>query len=376
MRFTVALQDPFEQQEEIINSLSGDAAWQLFRQVDWEQLEKAVYERLDDVVHHLYFYEISLGADGDKRTLHISPGFGRDGDMPSTRRIFMVRYEYPHPAKPGRYLNYSYQQSDYAFAQDAVKAFIQGNRQFFTDQFETPRNKGLSRGKLFKKLFRAFLVLLVALLLFIQFVIGWNHVPEHLASVRMWLFPGSFENSEADEADAAAPLKAAAEAAAGITDVAQSAPQVLLDTVMWKAAIERGDFIPDGVKDDYERARHFDYTKLEPASQQPDNEEAQDAILHYYKGKVGELLKDHNAYIRIGKAYNAALRPDGTNGGEIARVTAMVCAFNKQGENLGNIQMPLDIAYDFVQYAGDPGVWYLADLSQTIPYDYVLMKGR
>jgi hypothetical protein len=375
MRFTVTVQDPFEQQEQTITSLSGDEAWQLFKQVDWEQLEKAVYERLDDVVHHLYFYEISQDAYGDKRTLHISPGFGRDGDMPSTRRMFMVRYEYPHPAKPGEYLDYKYQQSDYAFAQDTVKAFIQGDRQFFTDQFETPRNKSLSRGKLFKKLFRAFLVLLLALLLFIQFVIGWSHVPEHLASLRMWLFPNSFENAEADGANIEATVATAAEAAAGITDMAEAAPQVLLDTVMWKAAIERGDFIPDNVKEDYERARRFDYSKLQSASQKPSSEEAQDAILHYYKEKVGKLLKEHNAYIRIGKVYNAPLQPDDTNGGEIARVTAMVCAFNKQGENLGNIQMPLDIAYDFVQYAGDPGVWYLADLSQTIPYDYVLMKG-
>lgn len=376
MRFTVALQDPFEQQEQIINSLSGDEAGRLFAQVNWEQLETAVYERLDDVVHHLYFYEISQDAYGDKRTLHISPGFERDGDMPSTRRIFMVRYEYPHPTKPGQHLDYRYQQSDYAFAENAVKAFIQGDRQFFADQFETPRNKSLGRGKLFKKLFHVFLVLLIALLLFIQFVVGWSHVPEHLASIRMWLFPHSYENQEADDAAAEATVEAAAEAVASISDMAQSAPQVLLDTVMWKAAIERGDFIPDGVKEDYELARRFDYSRLKPATQQPDSEEAQDAILHYYKGKVGKLLKDHNAYIRIGKAYNAPLQPDGTNGGEIARVTAMVCAFNKQGDNLGNIQMPLDIAYDFVQYAGDPGVWYLADLSQTIPYDYLLMKGK
>lgn len=375
MRFTVTVQDPFERQEQTTNSLSGDEVWQLFKQVDWEQLEKAVYERLDDVVHHFYFYEISQDAYGDKRTLTISPGFGRDGDMPSKKSVYMVRYEYPHPTKPGQYLDYKYQQSDYAFAQEAVKAFTQGDRQFFTDQFEAPRNKSLGRRKLFRKLFRVFLALLAAVLLLIQFVVGWSHVPEHLASVRMWLFPNSFENAEADGADIEASA-VAAEAAAGITDMAQSAPQVLLDTVMWKAAIERGDFIPDNVKEDYERARRFDYNKLEPASQQPDNEEAQDAILHYYKEKVGKLLKEHNASIRIGKAYNAPLQPDGANGGEIARVTAMVCAFNRQGENLGNIQMPLDIAYDFVQYAGDPGVWYLADLSQTIPYDYVLMNGR
>lgn len=374
MRFTVTVQDPFEQQEQTTTSLSGDEAWQLFKKVNWAQIEKEVYERLDDVVHHLYFYEISQDANGDKYTLTISPGFERNGDMPSTRRIYMVRYEYPHPAKPGQYLDYRYQQSDYAFAEETVKAFVQGDRPFFINQFETPRNKGLGRAKLLKKLFRIFLVLLAALLLFIQFVIGWSHVPEHLASLRMWLFPNSIENAEADEAEMG--TAKVAEAAAGITDMAQSAPEVLPDTLLWKAAIERGDFIPDGVKEAYERAHRFNYSQLEAATEQPDNREAEDAILHYYKERVGKLLKEYHASIRIGKAYNAPLQPDATNGGEIARVTAMVCAFNKQGENLGNIQMPLDIAYDFVQYAGDPGVWYLADLSQTIPYDYVLMKGR
>ncbi|GEM_PF-726984 len=374
MRFTVTIQGPFEQTEQTSSSLSGDEAAQLFQQIDWGQLEKAVYNRLEEVVHHFYFYEISKEANGEKRTLTISPGFLNEDDMPSTRPAFMVRYEYPHPNKPGRYLDYTHQQCDYSLAEQSVKAFVQGDGQFFIDQFETPRSKNLGRGNRLKNLGKVFLVLLVALLLFIQFVVGWSHVPEHLASLRMWLFPQSFENAEVGETEAAV---ATAEAAANnITDVAASAPEVLLDTVMWKAAIERGDFIPDGVKEEYERARRFDYTKLQPATDRPTSEEAQEAILQYYKDQVGKLLRDNNAYIRIGKAYEAPLQPGNSNGGEIARVTAMICAFNKKGDNLGNIQMPLDIAYDFVQYANDPGTWYLADLSQTIPYDYGLMKGR
>ncbi|MCH5719811.1 hypothetical protein [Niabella hibiscisoli] len=374
MRFTVIIQDPFKQTEQTHSSLSGEEAGQLFQQIDWAQLEKAVYDRLEEVVHHFYFYEISQEANGEKRTLTISPGLLPEDDMPATRPAYMVRYEYPHPTKPGKYLDYVHQQCDYAFAEQTVKAFVQGDRQFFNDRFETPRNKNLGRRSSVKKLLKVLLVLVLAMLLFIQFVIGWSHVPEHLASLRMWVFPQSFENAEADEAEAAI---ASAEAAANnITDVATSAPEVLLDTVMWKAAIERGDFIPDGVKEEYERARRFDHTRLQPATDRPTSEEAQEAILHYYKERVGNLLKDNNATIRIGKAYNAPLQVGDSNGGEIARVTAMVCAFNKKGDNLGNIQMPLDIAYDFVQYANDPGTWYLADLSQTIPYDYVLMKGR
>lgn len=336
MRFTVTVQDPFEQQAQTNALLSGDEAWQRFEQVDWEQLEKAVYDRLDEVVHHFYFYEISEDAYGDKRTLNISPGFVRNGDMPTKRRLYMVRYEYPHPTQPGRYLDYSYPQSDDAFAQESVKAFIQGNRQFFTSRFEMPANKGLVRSRLFKKLFRLALILLAALLLFVQFVVGWSHVPEHWASLKMWLFPGSFENAAADEAEPAVAM--ATGAAAGITDSAKPAPAVLLDTVRWKAAIERGDFIPEGVKEDYERARRFDYTRLQPATEQPTSQEAEHAILHYYKEEARKLLKEHNAHIRIGKAYTAPLQPDGTNGGEIARVTAMVCALNRRGRTLATFR--------------------------------------
>lgn len=371
MRFTVTVQDPFKEQEQSVPSLSGGEALQLFEQIDWAQLEKAVYERLDEVVNHLYFYEISQDANGDKRTLTISPGLGRADEMPSNRPAYMVRYEYLHPAQPGSLLDYKHQQCDYAFAQDALKAFVQGDRQFFLEQFETPRNKNLSRGRVLKKLFRVFLILLVALLLLIHFVLGWSHVPEHLSSLRTWLFPDSGESANVAEETASA----ATADMDSITDVV-AAPEVLSDTVMWKAAIERGDYVPDIVKESYERARKFDYSKLQVATEQPTSKQAQDAILSYYKEQVGKLLEDNNAYIRIGKAYNAPLQQDNTNGGEVARVTAMICAFNKQGDNLGNIQMPLDIAYDFVQYASDPGTWYLADLSQTIPYDYLLNKGR
>jgi hypothetical protein len=54
----------------------------------------------------------------------------------------------------------------------------------------------------------------------------------------------------------------------------------------------------------------------------------------------------------------------------------MICAFNNKGDNLGNIQHPLGIAYDFVQYASVPGSWHAEEISQTIPYDYALYKDK
>ncbi|WP_165499686.1 hypothetical protein [Pedobacter frigidisoli] len=54
----------------------------------------------------------------------------------------------------------------------------------------------------------------------------------------------------------------------------------------------------------------------------------------------------------------------------------MVSAFNKERGNLGNIQAPLGVIYDFVKYQSDPNTWHLADFSQSIPYDYKLNKDR
>ena len=85
---------------------------------------------------------------------------------------------------------------------------------------------------------------------------------------------------------------------------------------------------------------------------------------------------NNKAHIVIGKCYMAPLQSSEKNGQEIARVTAMISGFNKKDGNLGNIQRPLYIVYDFVKFESDPTTWYLTDFSQTIPYDYFLNKDR
>ncbi|MBD3906598.1 hypothetical protein NAL32_20460 [Chryseobacterium sp. Ch-15] len=155
-----------------------------------------------------------------------------------------------------------------------------------------------------------------------------------------------------------------------ITEVATAAPESPIDTLMWENAIKNKDYIPDEVLAEIKRYKARDFSKLILAENKPTSEEAQNAIIAHYKNEVTKLLDEYKAHIQIGTAYNAPLQSQD----ELVRVTAMVSAFNKERGNLGNIQMPLDVIYDFVQYKSEPNVWYVSDFSQNIPYDYKLNK--
>lgn len=361
MNFTLSILDPFELKERTYTNVSAEEALVRFGHIDWAALNKAMYERQEEVQHYYYFYEIISGAAPEQRFLTISPDYP-EKDTEAGQK-FIIRYEYPDPVKQGARLDYVLQQQDYAFARQSLQAFLKEDRTFFLLHFETARGRERRRGGCFRKLFLLLLLLGISGLVLIHFVIGWNHVPEHLRSLRENLFPSSVEQPDA----------ALAETATANVDVAEPAPEVLSDTVTLKKRLAEGAYAPGG-EEALQMARSFNYAKLQPATEQPSDAEAEQAILHFYKERVGNLLDQYHAHIRIGKAYKAPLQESGSGDKEIARVTAMVCAFDNKGINLGNIQMPLDIVYDFVQYASEPGTWYLADISQTIPYDKALNK--
>lgn len=371
MNYTITVQHPFETQERMTRTSDAAAALQIFEAINWQALDKELYDRQDEVIHYFHFYEIQSEFNNEKRTLTISPDFSEDHNNAEDGMLFMVRYEYPHPDKTGTYLDYKIQQIEYAFARKCLEAFIKEDRLFFAEHFETPRNKNRKTGGCFRKLFIVMLFITVAALAFIHFYIGWRHVPYHFATVKSYFF----DDRGNDEADGMASVPDTVVASMGTTDIATSAPEVLLDTILWKKQIEQGNFIPEGVMEEYERAIRFDYSALQPADEKPDSQEAEQAIIYRYKQEVTSLLERDHAHIRIGTCYKAPLQ-NGSNGQELARVTAMVCAFDNKGNNLGNIQLPLYIAYDFVQYASDPGTWYITDMSQTIPYDYKLNKNK
>ncbi|MDR2283050.1 MAG: hypothetical protein LBE37_07575 [Sphingobacterium sp.] len=216
------------------------------------------------------------------------------------------------------------------------------------------------------------LVVVSLILLFIvailHFVVGWHHIPHHFQSLTSSLF--RTESGEAASIDE--PMHAQ------LADTASVSMSVLepFDTLYWGEQIRKGEFIPDNVKEDYAYFKKVDFSHLGKTDNKPTDLEAQQAIVHRYKQEMVALLRNNDAHIRIGTAFDAKLQPVDDNDPEIARVTAMVCAFDSKGNNLGNIQEPLYIVYDFVRFQSNPNTWYITDFSQTIPYDYTLFKGR
>lgn len=223
----------------------------------------------------------------------------------------------------------------------------------------------------FKKTIIASVLFLVFLLLFANWL-GFQHVPGHIRALYYTI------ESVVNPHDALAEYKAAhpgePEPAVKSATVRQPVPISPLDTVYWVKELKTDDYIPDEVRKELAIIRKTDFSKLKIAEDRPGDSDAQQALVRHYGEEMIKLLSDHQAYIRLGKCYKAPLKTRSDGHKEIARVTCMVAAFNDKDGYLGNIQLPLDIIYDFIKVDDDPYTWYVTDFSQTIPYDYVLNK--
>jgi hypothetical protein len=164
-----------------------------------------------------------------------------------------------------------------------------------------PFVKNIRRGHRWRQVAATLLICCIASVAFLHFVVGWSHVSEHISSVKALFINGN-------ETIRTVGLEVAAGTGAGLTPDTErvaDVPTVLLDTAMWGAAIRNGDFIPDGVREEYEQAKKFDYSRLVPAGKRPTNEEAQAAIIASYGDEISRLLEQYKARIRLGRAYAA-----------------------------------------------------------------------
>lgn len=210
-------------------------------------------------------------------------------------------------------------------------------------------------------------VMSVAVFCFLYFYIGFSHIPHHLENLKNNGFPDISFSSDDDNV---------VPEAVYVDSVVVASIMPPLDTLIWYNDKDNNSYIPADVLEEYEAYSKIDFTKLVVATDAPSNNEAQSAIIRRYENEVEVLLNEYKAHIVIGKCYVAPLQTSDQNNQEIARVTAMVSAFNKKNGNLGNIQRPLSVIYDFVKFESEPNTWYVSDYSQTIPYDYVLNKER
>ncbi|MCX8526018.1 hypothetical protein OF897_19055 [Chryseobacterium formosus] len=234
-----------------------------------------------------------------------------------------------------------------------------------SQNFEKPIKKKSTVRKIFKIVGFGFLVLILGL--GISEYVYRNETETPLYKIQQYL---TYSKEDWENYENNKKILASFPAESSNVDIATPAPESPIDTLMWTSAIKNKDYIPDEVLAEIKRYKARDFSKLIVAETKPTDEEAQNAIIRNYKNEVTKLLDEYKAHIQIGTAYNAPLQSQD----ELVRVTAMVSAFNKERGNLGNIQMPLDVIYDFVQYKSEPDVWYLADFSQNIPYDYKLNK--
>ncbi|MFD2910103.1 hypothetical protein ACFSX9_15340 [Flavobacterium ardleyense] len=220
-----------------------------------------------------------------------------------------------------------------------------------------------------RKVIVLFAILILSGFLFLKYFIGFSHVEHHFDHfVANSGFSFSSSTNEVLDAEMAQDVA---------TDVALSAPTSPLDIEMWNHSIKTGQYIPEDVLVEIQEYKNRDFSKLVLAIDSPTDKEAQEAIINNYEEDVASLLQQYDANFKIGVCYKAPLQKNGQSGQvEIARVTAMVSAFNKERGNLGNIQYPLDVAYDFVKYQDAPNTWCVSQLSQHIPYDYILNKER
>lgn len=222
----------------------------------------------------------------------------------------------------------------------------------------------------------SFSILILFILAFLHFVIGWHHVPHHVRDLYInakyglerKMF-GTIDGTPISNWSNKSPSNAS------IVDVVQMPIQEPLDTLYWGKKIRANENVSEVLIQDYESYKSTDFSQMVLAKNKPTNLEAEEAIINYYKQEMVVLLESNDAHIRIGQAYEAPLNTTSEGNVETAHVTAMVCAFNSANKNLRNIQHPLLAVYDFVKYEKDTVNWYIQNFSQTIPYDYELNKG-
>ncbi|EHQ25962.1 hypothetical protein [Mucilaginibacter paludis] len=224
----------------------------------------------------------------------------------------------------------------------------------------------------FKKTIIAGVIFLLLMLAFANWL-GFRHVPEHVRELYS-MITSLFNRHDRTENLSEAQKAALNTADTVITDVALPAPMEPVDTVFLAAQIKQGGYVPPSYKEDLERIRKTDFSKLQKATDKPTDQEVEQALVRRYGEELINLIRPRQAHIRAGQCYNAPLQQTPNHHQEIARVTCMVSAFNNKNENIGNIQQPLGIVYDFVKLESDPNTWYVTDYSQTIPFDYKLNK--
>ncbi len=120
-----------------------------------------------------------------------------------------------------------------------------------------------------------------------------------------------------------------------------------------------------------EKIRKANFESLSKAKNQPDNEDAQAALIRFVGDRLTEAIIHQKLNIKVGTCYDNPEKQD-----NFQCVSCMVLLYNrdkKQWVEAPNGDNFMQNAYDFYQGSKD-AIWEAHDLSMRIPFDKPLFK--
>ena len=217
----------------------------------------------------------------------------------------------------------------------------------------------------YKKLLTISATLLLVTFLFLKYIVGFSHIPDHFRHAKERLFSSGSSEEKASPVANDVPANDIAPddvAADGVpTDVAITAPSIdyPFDTTGMALSAE-----------EIEKIKSYHYENLKKAKKAPNDEEAQRALIHLTRGKLTELIMYQNVNIKIGQCYE-----NPNTDGKFNCISCMVFIYDRKlkDESVSEARILIKPAYDFYQ-SSENDMWDAKDISLNIPFDHKLFK--
>ncbi|SFE09381.1 hypothetical protein SAMN05518672_104450 [Chitinophaga sp. CF118] len=204
-----------------------------------------------------------------------------------------------------------------------------------------------------KKLLTILATLLLLTFLFLKYIVGFNHIPDHFRHAKERLFSSGSSEEKAPE-------------------LAQDVATDAISEVSTPASIDY-PFDTTGMAlstEEIEKIKSYHYENLKKAKKAPNDEEAQRALIHLTRGRLTELIMDANVNIKVGKCYE-----NPNTDGKFNCVSCMVFIYDRKlkDESVSEARILIKPAYDFYQ-SSENDMWDAKDISLNIPFDHKLFK--
>ncbi|MCZ4244843.1 hypothetical protein [Pedobacter punctiformis] len=207
-----------------------------------------------------------------------------------------------------------------------------------------------------KKYLWIFGITLLAVVLFLKFVVGFNQIGFHLTELKSYLF-GNTNSKPATEI--------VKRNVAGVSDST--------------AVLPVEDFYPADInildahakQTELEAIKNAHFENLRISKNSPSDKDAEVALTHLTNSRLTDVIIRQKLNIKIGKCYENAKKE-----GNFNCVSCMILLYNrekKDWQEAPNGDNFMKNAYDFYQ-ASNGEDWEAKDLTMKIPFDYALFE--